>query len=657
SQIRKNEIDFIGTTVLVGNTYYNSQHNGTIGRMIGMYPGEMTVEDVTFNHAVSIAWMDKPSPNENVHVRFNRAWENDLGEFVVEETGGYAVDAQPIAAYVTLGMDDETGFSYPTYHGGRNDASMHSLVPYELFQIFPGVFAEQRVPDVENYQQLWPRVVFSPATEYLHIITTENPVGDSVRTQPQNIYYSRHQRGEDGSFTIQDQVLITDLGRNISGDIAVSDNGERVAIGQTISRIYLDPNATPADWTQYNQDLYVWISEDGGETWDFENPLNLTDFIPPDLSLIGQDQDSTLACKDTLRAYADCNVYFDHNDILHVAFTATGFFEVRGTIYGRHSMIYHWDEESDVFTMISDGVHDHLTYDPGVWQRSRQRPNMYQDPLSGMLYCVFNGYGWNSIVNPQDSTDESRDNMANAEVYISVSPPTSPWYGRLWSKEFNLTNTVWHGNQGAGEGDCRSECDPSISLNNDGDYLNIFYILDYYAGNARQNEGTYTLNDAIWNRISKRELLDAIDEQGRNDPNNVGWVENYPLHIDRLQHWIDTTYSYAWENDAWLNPLTRTDESVDEKDILNPEDFSLEQNFPNPFNPVTHIAFNLERAGYVRLVVYDVLGREIAQLVDRKMSIGSYTVNFDATTFASGIYFVKLSSGSNARAIKMVLMK
>ena len=87
------------------------------------------------------------------------------------------------------------------------------------------------------------------------------------------------------------------------------------------------------------------------------------------------------------------------------------------------------------------------------------------------------------------------------------------------------------------------------------------------------------------------------------------------------------------------------------------QSFNLEQNFPNPFNPITTIKFSLSETNQTSLIVYDVLGQEIITLVDKKMTAGDYTVDFDASRWASGTYFYILRSGQFMMKKKMVLLK
>lgn len=88
-----------------------------------------------------------------------------------------------------------------------------------------------------------------------------------------------------------------------------------------------------------------------------------------------------------------------------------------------------------------------------------------------------------------------------------------------------------------------------------------------------------------------------------------------------------------------------------------PEEFSLEQNYPNPFNPSTTIQFRIPNASFVNLKVYDILGREVATLVNEEKPVGSYDVNFNASQLSSGIYFYKLRAGNFVETKKMILIR
>jgi hypothetical protein len=97
-----------------------------------------------------------------------------------------------------------------------------------------------------------------------------------------------------------------------------------------------------------------------------------------------------------------------------------------------------------------------------------------------------------------------------------------------------------------------------------------------------------------------------------------------------------------------------------------PDKFSLYQNYPNPFNPTTKIKFDvakssplipLQRGKFVKLVVFDLLGKEVETLVNEQLAPGTYSVDWDASAFPSGVYFYKLSAGDFTDTKRMVLIK
>ena len=86
-------------------------------------------------------------------------------------------------------------------------------------------------------------------------------------------------------------------------------------------------------------------------------------------------------------------------------------------------------------------------------------------------------------------------------------------------------------------------------------------------------------------------------------------------------------------------------------------EFKLEQNYPNPFNPSTIINYTLPENNFVSLKVYDVLGSEIATLINDFLDAGSHYVEFNSANLPSGIYFYKIQSGSFIETRKMILQK
>ncbi|MBN1466808.1 T9SS type A sorting domain-containing protein, partial [candidate division KSB1 bacterium] len=96
---------------------------------------------------------------------------------------------------------------------------------------------------------------------------------------------------------------------------------------------------------------------------------------------------------------------------------------------------------------------------------------------------------------------------------------------------------------------------------------------------------------------------------------------------------------------------------VADKQPAQPNEFALAQNYPNPFNPTTTISYSIKTTGKVELKVYDLLGHEVASLVNKVQNPGVYNVTFDAHDLSSGIYIYTLESADAVMSNKMVLMK
>lgn len=114
-----------------------------------------------------------------------------------------------------------------------------------------------------------------------------------------------------------------------------------------------------------------------------------------------------------------------------------------------------------------------------------------------------------------------------------------------------------------------------------------------------------------------------------------------------------TNYDYMIDNFMTSELVGVEDQSTTEL----PTGYTLAQNYPNPFNPSTQISFAIPNSELVTLNIYDVLGKEVATLVDGAQSAGSYTVSFDASKLSSGIYFYTLKAGNFIETKKMILMK
>ena len=155
---------------------------------------------------------------------------------------------------------------------------------------------------------------------------------------------------------------------------------------------------------------------------------------------------------------------------------------------------------------------------------------------------------------------------------------------------------------------------------------------------------------------------------------NIGWIVGGKVWrtTDGGVNWINSfngtqnLYSvyFVNENIGWTVGedgiiLKTTDGGttfLEEKSEIPIENI-LSQNYPNPFNPVTTIAYEIQQTAFVTLKVYDILGREVATLVNDEKSSGSYEIQFSAEELTSGIYFYQLKAGEYSETKKMILLK
>lgn len=169
------------------------------------------------------------------------------------------------------------------------------------------------------------------------------------------------------------------------------------------------------------------------------------------------------------------------------------------------------------------------------------------------------------------------------------------------------------------------------------------------------------------------------DISGTAIPNSIVEIFTDPNLQGMFFH--DSTIADASGNFSWSGTIeseftnvttTATDEngntsmfsdpviisSVDSKNQdLKPDTYELSQNHPNPFNPTTRITYSIPSESYVSLKVFDVIGREVVELVNEEKSIGNYAVEFNASDLTSGIYFYRIQAGNFVKTKKMVLMK
>ena len=158
------------------------------------------------------------------------------------------------------------------------------------------------------------------------------------------------------------------------------------------------------------------------------------------------------------------------------------------------------------------------------------------------------------------------------------------------------------------------------------------------------------------------QLIAGTDDNGiyLSGDNGVTWTSLSAGIPDNTRIWslsVNNNGIFAGtDKGVWKLPLSEIPTEV--KNITGlPKNFTLEQNYPNPFNPTTVISFQLSVYSKTQLKIYDLLGREVAELMDEYKNPGSYQVEFDGLHLSSGIYFYKLQAGEYSTVRKMMLIK
>jgi hypothetical protein len=94
-----------------------------------------------------------------------------------------------------------------------------------------------------------------------------------------------------------------------------------------------------------------------------------------------------------------------------------------------------------------------------------------------------------------------------------------------------------------------------------------------------------------------------------------------------------------------------------EDENTTPVEYGLNQNYPNPFNPITNIEFSLPKSEFVTVKIFNVLGQEVATLISEKLVQGNHKYIWDASAFASGVYYYKIEVGGFVQSKKLILIK
>ena len=154
------------------------------------------------------------------------------------------------------------------------------------------------------------------------------------------------------------------------------------------------------------------------------------------------------------------------------------------------------------------------------------------------------------------------------------------------------------------------------------------------------------------------------------DPTQIIQVENGPDPYNASATWVTVHYGTNYHLDDVVTIIYRrpVEFGIDKftfntppagviEEELFPESFKVFQNYPNPFNPTTTFRYSIPTQSKVVIKVYDILGKEIATLINEEKSVGTYELTWNAENLPSGVYFYQLKAGDFIDTKKMILLK
>jgi photosystem II stability/assembly factor-like uncharacterized protein len=183
------------------------------------------------------------------------------------------------------------------------------------------------------------------------------------------------------------------------------------------------------------------------------------------------------------------------------------------------------------------------------------------------------------------------------------------------------------------------------------------------SGNVSTNSG-FSLSGTLLSAVNANGKIVSSTLSGYNGNYLIPYLENgnYKIKASKIGY-STCEYSGEVQIDLTNNPVAQginilidiTGTEADRKKV--PEIFELFQNYPNPFNPSTTIKYSIPELSFVTIKIYDVLGSEVAVLVNEEKSEGSYELNWNASNISSGVYFYQLKAGEFLQTKKMILLR
>jgi hypothetical protein len=327
--------------------------------------------------------------------------------------------------------------------------------------------------------------------------------------------------------------------------------------------------------------------------------------------------------------------------------------------------------------------------------------NIYAGTQGGVFLSTNNGTGWTAKNNNLTNTYVLSLGMTGTKIFAGTSGGIflSTNNGINWTDVTNnLANTTVYAIAfsdtniivGTGGGVFLST-NQGINWTNTTNGLNNSWV--WSLGVSGSDVFAGTVKAGVWTRpLSELGLpveLTSFSAYAKGDIISLYWetateINNMGFNVERSANksdWTKIAYVQGNQNSTTIRAYSYLDKSVSksgkyyyrlkqidnngsykysniiEVDFIAPSVFNLSQNFPNPYNPSTMIKYQIPKSAFVNLKVYDILGKEVATLVNEDKVVGSYEINFDASKLASGVYIYQLKANDFAASKKMILIK
>jgi hypothetical protein len=414
----------------------------------------------------------------------------------------------------------------------------------------------------------------------------------------------------------------TDAGLSWSQDTILSGQGN-LSTNPSITTSGSNVHLVYQDMRDGNWEIYYKGSTDGGTSWTIDKRLTNNPASSNIPSVAANEQFVHAVYQDPRDGNGGPEIYYRRStdggnfwDTNLRLTNAAGYSEYPSICTSGSTMHVAWQDERDGNEEI-------------YYKRSSDNGSNWG---TDTRLTVDNDYSRNpsisavgSIVHVAWSDGRDSDEL---EIYYKQSTDG----GLSWGSDLRITYSP------------RSSYDPSIVTSDS--VINIFYLVSP-GGSTPSLYNTRSLdNGQTWEENTRV----TYDSSGKQYFSAAAFGSALYLV------WMDYRDSNDFEIYFKRNP---TGEPTDVRASNNniPNDYYLFQNYPNPFNPVTNIGYRISNSEFVSLKIYDVLGREVATLINEEKAAGNYEVIFNAKNYPSGIYFYKINSGNFTDTKKMLLIK